>query len=99
MVLICKKFIVTASKAVVAATPIVEHKPVKKHKAGRRCDHCNKPVAISAMLQCRCGKNVCTKHRYPDDHGCTFDYRQAERARAAQAIKDFQPLELKVVKI
>ena len=46
-----------------------------------RCAHlgCTKKLPLTAMA-CRCSKLLCDAHRYPEDHGCTFDYRAAGRA-------------------
>lgn len=44
-----------------------------------RCAECKKKVPLSALV-CRCSKRLCGMHRYPEDHGCTFDYRAAGRA-------------------
>lgn len=36
------------------------------------CDKCSKRTII--VFTCRCGKEFCSKHRYPESHDCTFDY-------------------------
>ena len=30
-------------------------------------------------FDCRCKKVFCGKHRLPEEHGCTFDYRAVGR--------------------
>jgi hypothetical protein len=52
-----------------AATPA---EPPKKPK----CPTCNKKLALTD-LACRCGQRHCSLHRFPDTHGCTYDYRAA----------------------
>lgn len=45
-----------------------------------RCTHmgCVKKLPLTAVA-CRCNRLLCGMHRYPEDHGCTFDYRAAGR--------------------
>ena len=28
-------------------------------------------------MKCKCGKKFCFKHRYAEQHACTFDYKEA----------------------
>ena len=28
-------------------------------------------------IRCKCEKKFCDKHRYPEDHACTYDFRAA----------------------
>ncbi len=42
------------------------------------CNHneCNKKLKlIDLNLTCKCGKNHCLFHRYPEKHDCDFDYK------------------------
>jgi hypothetical protein len=36
------------------------------------CDHCKKKTFI--LLECKCGKKYCIKHRTPEDHKCNHNY-------------------------
>ena len=42
-----------------------------------RCCICNTKVGLLGF-QCRCNKNklFCSKHRYPNDHNCNFDFKE-----------------------
>lgn len=59
-----------------------------------RCAECNKKVPLTALV-CRCSKRLCSMHRYPEDHGCTFDYRAEGLARlyASNPVIAFPKLE------
>ena len=41
-----------------------------------RCsiDDCRKKVGIMPIV-CRCNAIFCSKHRIPESHNCTFDYK------------------------
>ena len=40
---------------------------------------CERPVMLLLCLCtcCRCGGSFCCKHRYAEEHSCTFDYKAA----------------------
>ncbi|KAK4761568.1 hypothetical protein SAY87_029452 [Trapa incisa] len=56
-----------------------------KPKAANRCGGCNKKVGLSTGFKCRCGGIFCGSHRYPECHGCTFDFKAAGREAIARA--------------
>lgn len=39
------------------------------------CALCNKTLKFINTFKCRCGKEFCSKHRFYDQHKCTFDYK------------------------
>ncbi len=43
-----------------------------------RCATCNKKTGI-VPFDCKCGSVFCAKHRYPEEHACTFDFKTEER--------------------
>ncbi|OQR98686.1 hypothetical protein ACHHYP_08238 [Achlya hypogyna] len=50
---------------------------VQKNK--RKCWSCSSKIGLSAIT-CRCGFTFCNRHRYAEEHNCTFDFRrQAKR--------------------
>lgn len=49
-----------------------------------RCSTCRKRVGLTAF-KCRCGVTFCGSHRYPEHHGCTFDYKSMGRVAIAMA--------------
>ncbi|EOA28016.1 hypothetical protein CARUB_v10024192mg [Capsella rubella] len=49
-----------------------------------RCTVCRKRVGLTGFM-CRCGTTFCGSHRYPEVHGCTFDFKSAGREEIARA--------------
>lgn len=42
-----------------------------------KCHECNKKLLCSINdFKCKCNHYFCSKHRYPEDHGCIFDYKK-----------------------
>lgn len=39
------------------------------------CSLCNKTLKFHNTYTCRCEKEFCSKHRFFDQHNCTFDYK------------------------
>ena len=44
-----------------------------------RCSMCNIKLNITNSILCKCEQLLCYKHRYYNEHKCTFDYKTAER--------------------
>lgn len=38
------------------------------------CQNCKRKSPLN--LTCKCHKVVCIECRYPDEHGCTYDYKK-----------------------
>ncbi|KAG8647059.1 zinc finger A20 and AN1 domain-containing stress-associated protein 4 [Manihot esculenta] len=49
-----------------------------------RCSTCRKRVGLTGF-KCRCGTTFCGTHRYPEKHGCTFDFKKVGREEIARA--------------
>ncbi|KAE8704611.1 Zinc finger A20 and AN1 domain-containing stress-associated protein 6 [Hibiscus syriacus] len=49
-----------------------------------RCTVCRKRVGLTGF-KCKCGITFCGSHRYPENHGCTFDFKRAGREEIARA--------------
>lgn len=45
----------------------------------QRCGYCKKRLRLTMPFRCRCGTMFCGGHRYPEDHGCQFDYKARGR--------------------
>ncbi|CAF2047105.1 hypothetical protein BRARA_I03583 [Brassica rapa] len=56
----------------------------KQLKRPNRCTTCRKRVGLTGF-KCRCGTTFCGVHRYPEVHGCTFDFKSAGREEIAKA--------------
>jgi len=47
-----------------------------------KCSWCKKKVPWTAEgLVCKCGLIFCDKHRFPEDHRCTFNYHEEHKAK------------------
>ena len=44
-----------------------------------RCEFCNKKVKFTLnnalFAVCHCDNHYCPKHRFPENHKCTYDYK------------------------
>ncbi|PON83135.1 Zinc finger transcription factor [Trema orientale] len=49
-----------------------------------RCLVCRKRVGLTGF-KCRCGTTFCGVHRYPEKHGCSFDFKKVGREEIARA--------------
>jgi predicted nucleic acid binding AN1-type Zn finger protein len=49
-----------------------------------RCTTCRKRVGLTGF-KCRCGTMFCGVHRYPEIHGCSYDFKSAGREEIAKA--------------
>lgn len=62
-----------------------------------RCVICTKKTGLTGF-KCRCGDNFCGIHRYPDEHGCKFDYKTMEREQLGKKLL-IGPLSVKLEQI
>lgn len=73
-----------AEPAVASSAPsAVAVSPEPVSKGPSRCQSCRKKVGLTGF-KCKCGMMFCGQHRYAEAHGCTFDYKTAERQRLAE---------------
>merc|ERR1711915_211392 len=60
----------------------------KKLTSGAKyCGKCNKKLKLLCDFSCRCGNVYCAKHRFHDQHDCTFNYRK----KALEELKKSNP--------
>ena len=52
----------------------MEEKQVSTINFLNRCSNCRKKTIV--LTECPCKKHFCLKCRYPEEHECTFDYKQ-----------------------
>ena len=43
-------------------------------KSGTKCTKCKKSTLI--LTECSCTNHYCLKCRHPEDHECSFDFKQ-----------------------
>ncbi|EOA24823.1 hypothetical protein CARUB_v10018111mg [Capsella rubella] len=69
-------------------SPKLEKKPPQttttEQQKPNRCTTCRKRVGLTGF-KCRCGTMFCGAHRYPEIHGCTYDFKSAGREEIAKA--------------
>jgi predicted nucleic acid binding AN1-type Zn finger protein len=49
-----------------------------------RCSTCIRWVRLTEF-RCMCGTTFCGVHRYPEKHGCSFDFKAIGRVEIARA--------------
>ncbi|KAF9764209.1 AN1-type zinc finger protein 6 [Nosema granulosis] len=50
-------------------------KESKKEESVKKCTTCKRKLGVVSCYTCRCGNNFCTRHRFYDQHDCSFDYK------------------------
>jgi len=55
-----------------------------------RCLSCRKRIGLTGF-KCRCGNTYCGLHRYPEEHGCSFDYKTQGREELEKANPAIKP--------
>lgn len=66
----------------VAAAPAAS--PAQVHQQASRCSTCRRRVGLTGF-KCRCGMVYCGTHRYPEQHGCEFDFKGMGKDQIAKA--------------
>lgn len=56
----------------VSKTPLEDLKPLKSKR--KRCGLCSKKLSLTAF-PCHCDEFFCEKHRYSNEHNCSYDYK------------------------
>lgn len=81
-----EKSVPAASSSVPELEAVVEPEPVAAAEVVRpsRCAACRKRVGLMGFI-CRCGTTFCGTHRYPEQHGCEFDFKGVGRVAIAKA--------------
>jgi AN1-type zinc finger protein 5/6 len=49
-------------------------------KKRKRCPVCNKKLGL-LPFECKCGKLFCIKHKDPEAHDCTYDFKSESKER------------------
>nr|XP_043634006.1 zinc finger A20 and AN1 domain-containing stress-associated protein 6-like [Erigeron canadensis] len=60
------------------------HEASVKTQVRNRCGSCKKRVGLTGFT-CKCGTMFCGTHRYPEKHGCTFDFKTVGKEAIAKA--------------
>ncbi|XVE61505.1 hypothetical protein DITRI_Ditri06bG0045800 [Diplodiscus trichospermus] len=67
----------------VEIVPAAEQRPQQQQQPNR-CMVCRRRVGLTGFT-CKCGITFCGSHRYPENHGCTFDFKKVGREEIARA--------------
>lgn len=51
-----------------------------------RCKKCLKKNTIMEF-KCKCNNIYCSIHRYPEEHDCSYDYKQNEKRKIVEENK------------
>lgn len=54
---------------------------IEKPSSNLSCSFCSKKLKITSNYTCRCGNVFCVRHRFHDQHNCTFDYKTGAKAK------------------
>ncbi|XWS66698.1 hypothetical protein CRYUN_Cryun05aG0223400 [Craigia yunnanensis] len=68
----------------VLAVEIASSTEQRPQQRPNRCMVCRKRVGLTGF-RCRCEITFCGSHRYPENHGCTFDFKKVGREEIARA--------------
>ncbi|RAL48765.1 hypothetical protein DM860_001085 [Cuscuta australis] len=81
-----------------ASSPPARHAAVaaEVQLPANRCSACRKKVGLTGF-RCRCGVTFCGTHRYPEMHGCAFNYKDAGREAIAKANPLIKALKLEKI--
>ncbi|XP_057821169.1 zinc finger A20 and AN1 domain-containing stress-associated protein 7-like [Cryptomeria japonica] len=61
-----------------------EEGKMEKEVTECRCFNCNKRCRMGVSFKCRCDHVFCSKHRYPEEHNCSFDHKTFGRQSLAK---------------
>ena len=54
----------------------------------KKCPICSKKIGILG-IECRCGITFCSLHRYPDQHNCSFNFKEYDKKILKENVKGF----------
>ncbi|GAB9471710.1 hypothetical protein Gpo141_00008910 [Globisporangium polare] len=74
-----------------ACAPELPAAPVQKNR--RRCWECKVKVGLTAV-KCRCDYTFCNKHRYAEEHKCTFDFKVSAKRKLEEENPRVVPLKV-----
>ncbi|KAF1332732.1 Zinc finger protein a20 domain-containing, partial [Globisporangium splendens] len=71
--------------------PAIPTAPVQKNR--RRCWECKVKVGLTAV-KCRCDYTFCNKHRYAEEHKCSFDFKVSAKRKLEEENPRVVPLKV-----
>ncbi|KAI5133003.1 hypothetical protein NEAUS03_1716 [Nematocida ausubeli] len=58
-----------------------KHEAIKYGVKPTECSYCSVRLRITNTFGCKCKRVFCAKHRYSDEHRCTYDYKTENMIR------------------
>eukprot|EP00056_Hartaetosiga_gracilis_P022226 m.28925 g.28925 ORF g.28925 m.28925 type:complete len:170 (+) comp9521_c0_seq1:263-772(+) len=74
----------STSTAVPKVSDSTAEKKKRKKKKKNRCFTCNTKLGMMGF-ECKCERLFCSKHRFADQHECTFDFKSFDRKKLEKA--------------
>lgn len=70
----------------------------KTQHSSTRCATCRKKTGLMSF-KCKCdeGLDFCIKHRYPEDHSCSYDFRSIEKENLVKKNPVVNPIKLEKI--
>ena len=47
----------------------------------KKCDYCKQKIKSVLPIPCKCKKYFCNKHKFSEEHKCTYDYLTENREK------------------
>ena len=60
-----------------------------------RCFFCKKKFVL--LLNCHCNHNYCIKHRMPEDHNCSYNFKTEGRKQLSNANPKIESLKFEMI--
>lgn len=78
--LIVKRKVLSEPVNTVKQCKVIEEKPADSFQ----CEECSKKLKFINAFTCRCEKSFCAKHRFHDQHSCSYDFKLEAKSKLAQ---------------
>jgi len=59
---------------------VATNEPTNEPTNSKKCNfnECNRRIKITD-LKCRCNKYFCSRHNFPEDHKCEYNYKEPNK--------------------
>lgn len=51
-----------------------------------KCQHTDCKLKVQLDVPCKCCKKFCPKHRMPEDHACSFDFKETGKVTLSSTL-------------
>lgn len=63
----------------------------------KKCPLCSEKIHLYGF-ECRCGLSFCSKHRYPENHNCSFNFKEYDKKKLKESLEGCEKMK-KIEKI